>query len=409
MAIILLKRKLGKLLFILLALLASTNVLYELNKSFRTKKQKTDSSAQPFIFIGGFGRSGTTLMRAILDVHPDIKCGPETKVIPTFVRYAVDWKKRNGANLNRDLENAGIRMKTIDSGIANFITHIMENRGFKAPRLCAKDPDVIYFTEYLHSIFPKAKFIYMVRDGRAAAYSYMLQINELMNFKKYKSYIFSWANFNRKVSSDCKRVGNEFCLQIRYEDLILHPEKTLRRVSEFLGVKWTDELLKHQDHIGSKIAVSKTEWSSHQIVKPINTESLYSWVGKIELDLKQLKPIEPVLAKFNYSFNISAPRLDKADLLVVKNNQLIKENKDYWDIKGKNYSEHVLNLEERQERMIRQNELLSKSLGKELVRKKNKLDREQAFIEKYQHDFDSRINRPSEKEKLNAYKNSNLD
>ena len=39
----------------------------------------------PLIFIGGVPRSGTTLMRAMLDAHQDVRCGEETRVVPRFV------------------------------------------------------------------------------------------------------------------------------------------------------------------------------------------------------------------------------------------------------------------------------------------------------------------------------------
>lgn len=258
-----------KLILLFLIILASVNILnrFDYSKFKFFKKSNHDSSVNaqyPFIFIGGYGRSGTTLMRAILDVHPMIKCGPETKVIPTFVNFVVNWKKRNEVGLERDLKNAGISQRIVDTAIIDFISHIMLNRGFEADRMCAKDPDIILYMDYLKTIFPNAKFIYMVRDGRAAAYSYMLQIREKINFRKYKTYLSSWATFNRKVSDDCKQI--KACLLVRYEDLVLHPEKTLRNVMNFLGLNWTDELLKHQDHIGSEISISKTEWSSHQIV-----------------------------------------------------------------------------------------------------------------------------------------------
>ena len=66
--------------------------------------------------------------------------------------------------------------------------------------------------------------------------------------------------------AQCEKVGNKFCLMIRYEDLVLHPEATLRRIMKFLGEEWSGKLLKHQDFIGTDIVLSKTEWSTLQVV-----------------------------------------------------------------------------------------------------------------------------------------------
>lgn len=76
----------------------------------------------------------------------------------------------------------------------------------------------------------------------------------------------NWFTFNQNVANQCTKVGSNACLMIKYEDLVLHPESTLRRVIKFLGEEWSDKLLRHQDFIGTDISISKTEWSSHQIV-----------------------------------------------------------------------------------------------------------------------------------------------
>ncbi|PIC39423.1 hypothetical protein B9Z55_011114 [Caenorhabditis nigoni] len=65
----------------------------------------------PFIFIGGVPRSGTTLMRAMLDAHPDVRCGEETRVIPRILNLRSQWKKSE-KEWNR-LQQAGVTGEVI--------------------------------------------------------------------------------------------------------------------------------------------------------------------------------------------------------------------------------------------------------------------------------------------------------
>lgn len=314
----------------------------KINNSFESN-EAIDKSNANFIFIGGHARSGTTLMRAILDVHPNIKCGPETKILPSFVDFVATWKTKVS---EAELRMAGLEKNMVDNAITDFVQNIMLNRGLKSTRKCAKDPDIIKHMQYLHSIFPKAKFIYMIRDGRAAAYSLIQQVREQQTSDMYSLYLKNWYFFNRDVNKQCKKIGKEFCLAIKYEDLVLRPEHTLKAVVNFLNETWNDKLLKHQDFIDN-ITISKSEWSSHQIVKPINTKSLTQWVGKIPINEEKTSFINPLLSIFNYSTDALKLNYNEnqADQIVVKNNEIINKNRDFWDNRGKSYSDHILKLE----------------------------------------------------------------
>ena len=69
------------LVFILLfSLLISAFQVYRLKLQLEKERKSKNGDINPIVFIGGSPRSGTTLMRVILDAHPLIRCGDETKV-----------------------------------------------------------------------------------------------------------------------------------------------------------------------------------------------------------------------------------------------------------------------------------------------------------------------------------------
>lgn len=123
----------------------------------------------PLVFIGGMPRSGTTLLRVLLDAHPEIRCGEETRVVPRILGLRQQWMKAPFES--RRLKEAGISSEVLDSAVAAFILEIIAKHGPPSTRLCNKDPFTLRSAVYLKELFPNSKFIFMVRDGRAVVHS----------------------------------------------------------------------------------------------------------------------------------------------------------------------------------------------------------------------------------------------
>merc|ERR1711936_1339811 len=183
----------------------------------------------PIVFIGGVPRSGTTLMRAMLDAHPEVRCGEETRVVPRILQMRAHWMKSTKESMR--LEEAGLTGDVLDSALSSFILEVVAKHGEPAPRLCNKDPFTLKSGAYLLQLFPKSKFLFMVRDGRATVHSIITRKVTITGFdlKSFRQGLQRWNAAITAMNEQCDQLGSKNCLPVIYEQLVLHPEQWMRK------------------------------------------------------------------------------------------------------------------------------------------------------------------------------------
>uniref|UniRef100_A0A8C6SQP5 Protein-tyrosine sulfotransferase n=1 Tax=Neogobius melanostomus TaxID=47308 RepID=A0A8C6SQP5_9GOBI len=231
------------------------------------------SKDMPLVFIGGVPRSGTTLMRAMLDAHPEVRCGEETR------------KMR--------LDEAGVTDEVLDAAMQAFLLEIIVKHGEPANFLCNKDPFALKSLSYLAKIFPRAKFVLMIRDGRASVHSMISRKVTIAGFDlgSYRDCLTKW---NRAIETMYTQ-----CLGCRTMDA---------NAAEVPGDPWNDAVLRHEELIGKAGGVER---STDQVIKPVNVEALSKWVGKIPGDVvRDMSVIAPMLSRLGYDPHANPPTTD---------------------------------------------------------------------------------------------------
>ncbi|XP_059398188.1 protein-tyrosine sulfotransferase 1-like [Carassius carassius] len=281
----------------------------------------------PLIFIGGVPRSGTTLMRAMLDAHPLVRCGEETRVIPRLLAMQASWS--HSAHERVRLDEAGVTQEVLDSAVRAFLLEIIVGHGEPAPRLCNKDPFALKSLNYLSKLFPKAKFILMLRDGRATVHSMISRKVTITGFdlKSYRDCLVKWNRAVEVMYDQCLAAADGNCLPVHYEQLVLHPERVMHKLLQFLDLPWDTAVLHHEQFIGKAggVSLSKVELSTDQVIKPVNTEALSKWVGKIPADVvNDMASLAPMLSRLGYDPLANPPNYNKPDLLFLKNTKIAR-------------------------------------------------------------------------------------
>jgi hypothetical protein len=211
--------------------------------------QPTGASAAPVFVLCG-GRSGSTLLRFLLDAHPDLACPPETNVPALCGQLATVWSLIEGAPLsaNRgdeppvipDAAIAGVR-ETMDRMVGSYLAR----RGKK--RYCDKSLGTARFAYLLTRVYPEAKFLCLYRHPMDVIASGMEACPWGLNGYGFDAYIAEtpgnavwalarfWAD-NAAVILTAEEEYADRCHRVRYEDLVADPEDTAEKIFTFLGV-----------------------------------------------------------------------------------------------------------------------------------------------------------------------------
>uniref|UniRef100_A0AC35TIY7 Protein-tyrosine sulfotransferase n=1 Tax=Rhabditophanes sp. KR3021 TaxID=114890 RepID=A0AC35TIY7_9BILA len=252
------------------------------------------------IFVGGCPRSGTTLMRALLDAHDDVRCHGETRVIPYLLSILTFWERKDHKEM---LDDAGVTRDVLNKAVRSFISEIIVNHGDKAPIYCNKDPLNLSHANRLHEMFPKSKFILMIRDGRATVHSIMSREVPVsgFSFTNQTKSLMAWNLLIDNMVLECKSIGAENCLMVHYEKLVTHPQEELERIVSFLQIPFQNQLLHHEELIGKDVKLIEGEWSTDQVKEKINSDALNKWKDFYDPDvIKNIDKLAPMLRNLGY-------------------------------------------------------------------------------------------------------------
>ncbi len=235
------------------------------------------SPGERIIFLGGCPRSGLTLLRVILDAHPEISCGPDSGALSLAVA-ARDFASTLGALHS---EHFHLPPERVRANFAAAISAILESRRRRdgKARAAEKSPMNVVLFPVFAELFPEAQFIHVVRDGRDVAASLMSR--DWREAQSGRRFDYSadpqaagryWSNLVDLGLTAERSIGRARVYRLPYESLAREPEAALRALFAFLGCKWSGDVLGFHERNLDLVGL-ETE-SASELRAPIHANSV---------------------------------------------------------------------------------------------------------------------------------------
>lgn len=266
------------------------------------------------IFIVGYRRSGTTLLRNILNAHSQLAIVSESHFIAYFYDnihlYAdlnhdpnfeflltdiISSKRYKGRKLST-IVNLDLINRIPQRNLASILEVLYDQykKINNAKVWGDKTPYFLYRIPMLIDLFPNCRIIHIIRDPRAAL------LSQQKNFAEYNviKYARMWVNGMASFEKAKMVLEDAQYFEIKYEDLVSNPVSSLQNICDFLSISYESSMLKYYKNTNMDVNHAKSELFQ----KSITDAHINIW--QQELKKSEIQKIEAetfrYLKKFGY-------------------------------------------------------------------------------------------------------------
>ena len=242
----------------------------------------------PYVFIVGCPRSGTTLLKRMVDAHPQIAITPETHWVPRCVRKKIGvsddglvtpqlvptllaYRKFANLKITRDEIEA-----LVASGrplrYADFVSAVFDlyARGQRKRLAGDKTPGYVQEIPLLHELWPGARIVHLIRDGRDVGLSVLDWDRAPRTAGRYAIWdedrvttaALWWERFVRLGREAGETLGPDLYCEVRYESLVTDPVGVSEALCGFLDLPYDEAMVRfHEGRTRENPALSpKKAW-----------------------------------------------------------------------------------------------------------------------------------------------------
>jgi Sulfotransferase family len=286
------------------------------------------------VFLFGFERSGTTLLSMMVGGHPQIAV--PLSATGLWYRYGKALAQYNDLRSCADLERLvddllqeervrlwdthftrdevldGLEPGSYAAVVARF--HGLYARHKGKPRWGNIDIGTLDDMDAAYRWFPDAVFVHIVRDGRDVALSHQTYVYGTANIWECAGRWAAKVHTNLKMGA---MLGPARYVVLRYEDLILDTDASLRRLCAFMGVDYAPEMLQYSRMVGEKVSPERKRLLWPLLDKPPTATPVYRWKREMSPTERVVfeRAAQPVLAALGYETYGHVPQSVRAHLL----------------------------------------------------------------------------------------------
>lgn len=249
---------------------------------------------QPF-FIVGCQRSGTTLLRLMVNAHPRLRVPRESWFISDLMdqlpldsplteqERELAFRLISNHHRWKEWEIADEKLREIIDSLESPLLRDLVDAVFQncanpenKPRWGDKTPPYLKEMDRLHQLFDKAKFIHIIRDGRDVCVSLLkTKWNDRTTIEQIAQY---WCEMVEAGIASGGRLGKELYLEVNYEDIVLQPEESLKRICDFLGEEFDGRMLDFYQSSSEELSEAQKQKQIHEKTKrPPKSSDAYRW------------------------------------------------------------------------------------------------------------------------------------